>query len=117
LRVSRYPGHGGLCSTHRARTSLKLPNVTANRTSRWNWVFLALKELMMTPSFLREEAARFRGMAGTADLEASKTRLLAMAIDFESRATAADELITPKLDEGIKDRAAKKTTKDLHHSV
>jgi hypothetical protein len=46
---------------------------------------------MMTPKFLREEAARFRGMAGTADLEASKTRLLAMAIDFESRATAADE--------------------------
>ena len=38
-------------------------------------VFLALKELMMTPKFLREEAARFRGMAGTADLEASKTRL------------------------------------------
>ena len=101
-----------MCSTHSARTSLKLPNVTANRTSRWIWVFLALKELMMTPKFLREEAARFRGMAGTADLEAS-----AMAIDFESRATAADELITPKLDEGIKDRAAKKTTKDLHHSV
>jgi hypothetical protein len=75
------------------------------------------RELMMTPKFLREEAARFRGMAGTADLEASKTRLLAMAIDFESRAIAADELITPKLDEGIKDRAAKKTTKNLHHSV
>jgi hypothetical protein len=75
------------------------------------------RELMMTPKFLREEAARFRGMAGTADLEASKTRLLAMAIDFESRAIAADELITQKLDEGIKDRAAKKTTKDLHHPV
>ena len=40
-----------------------------------------------------------------------------MAIDFESRATAADELITPKLDEGIKDRAAKKITKDLRHSA
>ena len=80
-------------------------------------VFLALKELMMTPKFLREEAARFRGMAGTADLEASKTRLFAMAIDFKSRATAADELITPKLDEGIKDRAAKKITKDRSHSA
>jgi hypothetical protein len=46
----------------------------------------------MTPKFLREEAARFRGMAGTADLEASKVRLLAMAIDFDARATAAEEL-------------------------
>ena len=36
---------------------------------------------------------------------------------LSSRATAADELVTPKLDEGIKDRAAKKTTKHLHHSV
>jgi hypothetical protein len=55
----------------------------------------------MTPKFLREEAARFRGMAGTADIEASKRRLLAMSIDFESRATAADALIHPKLDEGV----------------
>jgi hypothetical protein len=84
---------------------------------------LALKEMMMTPKFLREEAARFRGMAGIADLEASKTRLLAMAIDFESRASATEELITSKLDEGIeddkgiKDRAKKKITKDLHNSV
>ena len=36
----------------------KAPQCTANRTSRWNWVFLALKELMMTPKFLCEEAAR-----------------------------------------------------------
>jgi hypothetical protein len=35
-----------------------------------------------------------------------------MATDFESRATAADELIEPKLDGGIKIRAAKKTAKD-----
>lgn len=49
----------------------------------------------MTPKFLREEAARFRGMAATADLEASKVRLLAMAVDFETRATAADELVGP----------------------
>jgi hypothetical protein len=63
----------------------------------------ALK-VMMTPKFLREEAARFRGMAGTTDLEASKVRLLAMAIDFEARATAADNLIEPKPDEFIEVR-------------
>ena len=34
-------------------------------------------------------------------------------IDFESRASAADELIEPKLDEGIKVRAAKKIAKEL----
>ena len=49
-----------LCSTHSARASLKLPNVNANRTSRWNWVFLALKQLMMTLEFLREEAAALK---------------------------------------------------------
>jgi hypothetical protein len=72
---------------------------------------------MMTPKFLREEAARFRGMAGTADLEASKVRLLRMAIGFECRATAADELIIPKLDEDIKVRLTKKIAKDLNNSV
>jgi hypothetical protein len=36
-----------------------------------------------------------------------------MAINFESRASAADELIEPKLDEGIKVRAAKKIAKEL----
>jgi hypothetical protein len=98
----------------RAPTYPKLPIVTANQPPGGTGVSLALKELTMTPKFLREEAARFRGMAGTADLEASKTRLLAMAIDFESRATAAEELITPKMDEDIKDRATKKKiAKDL----
>ena len=71
----------------------------------------------MTPKFLREEAARFRGMAGTADLQASKVRLLGMAINFERRATAADELVTPKLDEDIKVRPTKKIAKDLNSSV
>jgi hypothetical protein len=47
-------------------------------------------------------------MAGTADLEASKVRLLAMATDFESRAKAADELTAPTPDEAIKVKAAKK---------
>jgi hypothetical protein len=74
----------------------------------------ALKELMVTPKFLREEAARFRSMAGTADLEASKLRLLAMAIDFESRATAADDLNEPKPTEGIKVKAGKKIAKELN---
>lgn len=68
----------------------------------------------MTPKFLREEAARFRGMAGTADLEASKVRLLAMAIDFDARATAAEELIEPKVDDGIKAKAGKKMAKELN---
>ena len=103
-----------MCSMPSAATCLKLPIVTANQPLSGTGVPPALKELMMTPMFLREEAARFRGMAGTADLEASKTRLLAMAIDFESRATAAEELITPKIDEDIKDRATKKKiAKDL----
>lgn len=36
----------------------------------------------MTPKFLREEAARFRGMAETVDRDASRLRLLAMAADY-----------------------------------
>jgi hypothetical protein len=72
---------------------------------------------MMTPKFLREEAARFRGMAGAADLEASKLRLFAMATDFESRATAADELIEPKLEEVIKVKASRKIAKEPSEPV
>jgi hypothetical protein len=49
----------------------------------------------MTPQFLREEAARFRGMADTMEREASRLRLLAMATDYESRATLADGVSTP----------------------
>jgi hypothetical protein len=64
---------------------------------------------MMTPKFLREEAARFRGMAGTADLEASKLRLLGMATDFDARAVAAEELV-----DGIKVKAGKKMAKELN---
>ena len=47
----------------------------------------------MTPRFLREEAARFRGMAEEHTREASKLRLLAMAADYEARATAADGFV------------------------
>jgi hypothetical protein len=46
---------------------------------------------MMTPKFLRAEAARFREMAEATDREASKQRLLGMAIDYESRANVAVE--------------------------
>jgi hypothetical protein len=45
----------------------------------------------MTPQFLRQEAARFRGMADTVDREASKQRLLKMAIDYDAQANAAEE--------------------------
>lgn len=55
----------------------------------------------MTPKFLREEAARFRGMAETSDREASKARFLAMAIDFEARADAGDANVAPIPDAAI----------------
>lgn len=49
----------------------------------------------MTPQFLRSEAARFREMAESTDREASRQRLLSMAADYESRATAADQMQPP----------------------
>ena len=45
----------------------------------------------MTPQFLRSEASRFREMAETTDREASRQRLLAMALDYESRAASAED--------------------------
>jgi hypothetical protein len=66
----------------------------------------------MTPEFLREEAARFRGMAETADREASKHRYFKMATDFEARAQAADELIAPTQDEAIDVNPGKRTAKE-----
>ena len=45
----------------------------------------------MTPQFLRSEAARFREMAEAVDREASRQRLLAMAVDYEERAAEADK--------------------------
>jgi hypothetical protein len=50
-----------------------------------------LKGLTMTSRFLREEAARFRGMADSADREATRLRFLAMAADYDARANVADE--------------------------
>ncbi|MGD0430804.1 MAG: hypothetical protein ABSA58_06905 [Acetobacteraceae bacterium] len=71
----------------------------------------------MTSRFLREEAARFRGMAETADREATKLRFLAMAADYDVRAKIAEEMTDPsstehdtelpgpKLDEASKEAA------------
>ena len=56
----------------------------------------------MTPKFLREEAARFRGMAETIDREASKLRFLTMASDFDARAKAADESMESNMRDQIK---------------
>jgi hypothetical protein len=70
-----------------------------------------LKVLAMTPKFLREEASRFRGMAETAEREASKQRFLMMAADFEARAQAADELTEPTVSEGVAVVAGKRAAK------
>ena len=49
----------------------------------------------MNARFLRDEAARFRGMAETTDREATRVRFLAMAADYEARAGVANELTNP----------------------
>jgi len=53
----------------------------------------------MTPRFLRDEAARFRGMAGDTDRAATKERFLAMAADYDARAEVAHELTEPNAGE------------------
>jgi hypothetical protein len=50
----------------------------------------------MNARFLRDEAARFRGMAEDCDREATKVRLLAMAADYEARAGIENESTEPK---------------------
>lgn len=76
-----------------------------------------LKELAMTPKFLREEAARFRGMAETVDREASKQRFLMMAVDFEARATAADGAAEPNVGEGVTVKAGKRVAKEPREEI
>jgi len=61
----------------------------------------------MTPQFLRAEAARFRGMAEVTELEASKQRLLAMALDYESKAETADGPAEPQPADAIKPKVRK----------
>jgi hypothetical protein len=58
----------------------------------------------MDARFLRDEAARFRGMADDADREPTKRRLLAMAADYEARARVANESAEPNSD-GAKQEA------------
>jgi hypothetical protein len=72
---------------------------------------------MMTPKFLREEAARFRGMAETVERDASRLRLLAMAADYESQANAADELTQPDGGEAINVKAGRKIAKGTEEPV
>jgi hypothetical protein len=77
----------------------------------------------MTPQFLRQEAARFRGMADTVDREASKQRLLKMAIDYDAQANAAerpaeqpaevDAPAEPPVAEAIKVKPTRKIAKEL----
>ena len=50
----------------------------------------------MTPQFLRSEAARFRDMAESSDREASRQRLLAMAVDYDAQAEQAEKLEPPE---------------------
>jgi hypothetical protein len=49
----------------------------------------------MNARFLRDEAARFRGMADDASRDATRLRLLAMADEYEAKAKVADELTEP----------------------
>ena len=71
----------------------------------------------MTPKFLREEAARFRGMAETVDREASKQRFLAMAVDFEARASAADGIAEPNPVEAVEVKAPRKLAREPKAAV
>jgi hypothetical protein len=59
------------------------------------WLPTILKGSFMNARFLRDEAARFRGMADDAGRDATKQRLLAMADDYEARAKLAGESQEP----------------------
>lgn len=72
-----------------------------------------MKEFAMTPKFLREEAARFRGMAETADREASKQRYLMMATDFEARAQAADDTTEPDPGKAVTVKVGERIAKEM----
>jgi hypothetical protein len=62
------------------------------RSEHHEGVAATLEGLIMTPQFLRSEAARFREMAeAVTDREASRQRLLTMAIDYDARAAAAEQ--------------------------
>jgi hypothetical protein len=48
----------------------------------------------MIPQFLRSEAERFRDIAESTDREASRQRLLAMAVDYEAQAEQVEKAST-----------------------
>ena len=94
----------------------------------------------MIARFLRDEAARFRGMADDADREATRVRFLAMAADYDARAKVAkgaepevgdtanetaepssDEAITglaePDMGETLKVKPVRKIAKSLRETI
>ena len=94
----------------------------------------------MNARFLRDEAARFRGMAEDADREATRERFLAMAADYEARANVAkatepevgdtanetvepsldeanSELVEPTQDEAQKIKSGRKVAKGLKETI
>jgi hypothetical protein len=88
-----------------------------------------LKGWTMNARFLRDEAARFRGMAVDADREATRVRFLAMAADYEARAGIANEsgepnsgeanseLVDPTQDEAPKITLGRKIATGLKETV
>jgi len=67
----------------------------------------------MNPKFLRDEAARFRGMAEEAERDATKLRLLAMAADYERRASVADEMAEPMPAEAVDEPTESKSEETI----
>jgi hypothetical protein len=77
--------------------TLRLPRTVIRDSAEHVWLPTILKGSAMNARFLRDEAARFRGMADDATRDATRTRLLAMADDYEARAKAAGEFAEPDL--------------------
>ena len=84
----------------------------------------------MNARFLRDEAARLRGMADDSDRQATKERFLAIAADYEARAEVANErsdpdpgpgeaneAVEPILDEAPKITLGRKTVTGLKETV
>jgi hypothetical protein len=91
--------HRGLCPAtvihiYSASPIVILGSDTASQAGI-GWFPTTLRGLTMDARFLRDEAARFRGMAEDADREATKVRLLAMAADYEARAGVTNESTDP----------------------
>src|SRR5690349_13532990 len=88
---ARYVVRGG-CAARAAGSYLGRPRCRSDPPRLDRAAGAALKGFTMTPQFLRSEAARFREMAESlTDREASRQRLLAMAIDYDKRAEQAEQ--------------------------